>query len=52
MDSSTSKPQSFLEPYCCSSSDNTIQIEDVESFSLTGHSQSDLNKVGQYLSKA
>ena len=51
MDSSTSNPQSFLEPNCCSSSDNTIQIEDVESFSLTGHSQSDLNKVGQYLSK-
>ena len=51
MDSLTSKPQSLLEPDCCSSSDETIQIEDVESFSLTGYSQSDLNKVGQYFSK-
>ena len=47
MDQSTSKP---LDPNSCSSS-NGIQIDDVETCNLTGYSQSDLNKVGQYLSK-
>ena len=47
MDPSTSKP---LDPNSCSSSDG-IQIDDVETCNLTGYSQSDLNKVGQYLSK-
>ena len=47
MDPSTSKP---LDPNSCSSSDG-IQIDDVETCNLTGYNQSDLNKVGQYLSK-